>query len=289
MIEKIVDDGRKYKVALNLEEDNDVRVIAYNSVKANSKVLDVGCACGDFGELLSHGKGCDVYGMDYNPKSIDVAKSLNVYKQLHAVDLNVSLSDIFESYKNLFDYIILLDVLEHLVNPKESLLRLAPYLKPEGKVIVSLPNISFGDIKLQLLQNRFVYTDTGILDRTHLKFFTWESIVLFFSELGFQIDRCQVKVECFGFKSDKVPFYIKHFIRSNVHSYVYQYILELHPSQLTLDNLIMENRKRMLLNHSDISKRLKRIRRIKLLNNIFPIGSRRRVFIKKLYKRLYRT
>src|SRR6185437_11908362 len=77
-----------------------------------------------------------------------------------------------------YDLILLLDVLEHLVDPEGVLKRLSKSLSPGGKVIVSVPNIAHFSVSLPLLLHRqFTYTDAGILDRTHLKFFVEETAV----------------------------------------------------------------------------------------------------------------
>jgi 2-polyprenyl-3-methyl-5-hydroxy-6-metoxy-1,4-benzoquinol methylase len=77
-----------------------------------------------------------------------------------------------------YDLILLLDVLEHLVEPLDTLRKLSTLLRPGGRVIVSLPNVAHLSISLPLLfGRRFSYTDAGILDRTHLKFFVEETAI----------------------------------------------------------------------------------------------------------------
>ncbi|MCK1667873.1 class I SAM-dependent methyltransferase [Bradyrhizobium sp. 153] len=75
-----------------------------------------------------------------------------------------------------YDLILLLDVLEHLPDPSETLQNLAKVLKPGGRVIVSVPNVAHFSVSIPLLlQRRFRYQDAGILDRTHLRFFVEET------------------------------------------------------------------------------------------------------------------
>ncbi|MGH7391354.1 MAG: class I SAM-dependent methyltransferase [Candidatus Rokuibacteriota bacterium] len=71
-----------------------------------------------------------------------------------------------------FDVIVCADVLEHLVDPESALARLVTHLAPGGAVVVSIPNVAHLWIRLGLLAGRFDYADRGILDRTHLRFFT---------------------------------------------------------------------------------------------------------------------
>lgn len=85
-----------------------------------------------------------------------------------------------------FDLILLLDVLEHLVDPKDALTRLLKHLEPGGHIIVSVPNIAHLQISVPLLFKRhFEYQDAGILDRTHLRFFVKETIVQLLNEANF--------------------------------------------------------------------------------------------------------
>ena len=79
-------------------------------------------------------------------------------------------------------YIILADVIEHLHNPEETLARLIPYLKKDGSFLCSIPNLMHMSVISPLLQGRFDYTEAGILDKTHLRFFTLDSIVKLFQK-----------------------------------------------------------------------------------------------------------
>ncbi len=83
-----------------------------------------------------------------------------------------------------FDYIILGDVLEHLYDPVGLLKRIMPYLKKDGFILCSIPNIMHMSVIMSLLKGKFEYRDSGILDRTHLRFFTLESIVKMLEESG---------------------------------------------------------------------------------------------------------
>ena len=88
-----------------------------------------------------------------------------------------------------FDVIVYADVLEHLVNPLRVLFELDRRLAPEGFVIVSVPNIAHLYIRLLLLFGRFDYIDRGILDRTHLHFFTARSLSTFIADAGLVVER----------------------------------------------------------------------------------------------------
>jgi 2-polyprenyl-3-methyl-5-hydroxy-6-metoxy-1,4-benzoquinol methylase len=88
-----------------------------------------------------------------------------------------------------FDVMIFGDVLEHLRDPRTVLMELTASLKDEGLVIISLPNIANIYVRLSLLFGRFDYQDRGILDRTHLHFFTRETFSRFLSDAGFEVEQ----------------------------------------------------------------------------------------------------
>ena len=274
-----------YQIELNSTQTNDARIIASNFVDNDSKVLDVGCACGDFGYYLSREKNCTVYGMEYDQESIQVALTKNIFQNIHQVDLNVYQTNEHSEYIGQFDYITLLDVLEHTISPEKSLLQLKPYIKEDGYFIISLPNISFGDIKISLLNDDFEYTDMGILDKTHLRFFTYKTIAQFFTSLNFEIMKCSVKVSNITASMEKIPFFIKNHIFKNPHSYAYQYVLKVKVSSLNSNELLKNNNSKMELQKKDISYELNKIKRSELIQYILPVGSNRREYIKSIYNK----
>jgi O-antigen biosynthesis protein len=83
-----------------------------------------------------------------------------------------------------FDVVLLGDVLEHLRDPLASLRQAVRKMKPTGYVVTSLPNVAHGDVRIALLQGRFRYADTGLLDRTHMRFFTLETIRELMNQAG---------------------------------------------------------------------------------------------------------
>lgn len=285
MISSLNDRSQLYKMDLNIENHNDSRIIAYNFVKTRSSVLDVGCACGDFGEIISKEKHCEVTGMEYDQGSIKIASDTNAFSNLHFVDLNQFEVTDFKQYYGYFDYITLLDVLEHLINPDVVLLKLRKFLKEDGFMIISLPNISFGEIKMNILKDDFTYTDLGILDRTHLKFFTYKTIIHFLTSLNFEI--CESKVTVWDFKINKVSFFVKKYIQKNPHSYAYQYIVKVCSSDLSTDKLLTANSNRMQLEWKTIHKELKLIRKRKWTEVIFPERSWRRLIANMIYRRIF--
>ena len=89
----------------------------------------------------------------------------------------------------MYDYIMFGDVLEHLIDPFSLVDRLKKNLKPGGCILASIPNIMNANVIYELLHGNFAYQDSGILDRTHLRFFTKNEVVKLFSTRGYSIER----------------------------------------------------------------------------------------------------
>ncbi len=132
------------------------------------RILDVGTAGGYLGKVWS-AKGHRVSGIEFDPAAAEAAR--RHYESFEIADV--------ETYafpqRREFDYIVFADVLEHLRDPAAVLRRCLPALKESGKIIISVPNVANWVIRLSLLFGRFDYMDRGILDRTHLRFFTLRS------------------------------------------------------------------------------------------------------------------
>ena len=135
------------------------------NVPKGSTVLDVGCGSGILGAELKK-KGCTVYGLDYDVESLQIAKTRLDY--VMRVDIEKSIPKL----KKQFDVIIFADILEHMRFPDKVLKQYLSFLKQNGRIIVSLPNIANWTIRTKLLFGNFTPTETGFLDKTHLKFYT---------------------------------------------------------------------------------------------------------------------
>lgn len=132
-------------------------------------ILDVGCGTGEIGKYLLDKVDCMIDGIETNNSSILKAKELG-YSHVYDHDLNTPLSENIASQK--YGVIILADVLEHLMHPERRLPEFAKILAPEGTIYISLPNIGFLYFRITHLFGQWNYKDYGIMDRTHLRFFT---------------------------------------------------------------------------------------------------------------------
>lgn len=144
------------------------------------RVLEVGCACGGILLKLKHVfKDVDLYGIELNENA---AKSAQLFAQVIVGDLE----KIELGYPELFfDYIIMADVLEHMTDPWQVLRKVHKYLRPDGKIIASIPNVMHFSVIRDMLNGFWNYQDAGILDRTHLRFFTLHEISKLFGETGY--------------------------------------------------------------------------------------------------------
>lgn len=149
-------------------------------VPKNSRVLDLGCGNGALGEILQKKFNCQVIGVDSNSKLLSVAKRKLNKIILGNLDENETLYKIAKEPE--FDVIFASAILEHLQKPELVVKKLSKRLKKNGFFLITLPNVAFWQIRLNLLFGKFGYTHSGILDKTHLHFFTIKSATAFLKE-----------------------------------------------------------------------------------------------------------
>lgn len=130
-------------------------------------ILDIGCGAGALGGFLKERGSCQVHGIEYSPRAAEVAK--DVLDQVFVGDAMEILPTLADEF---YDVVVLADVLEHLPEPKQCLDLVRKKVKSNGMVVVSLPNAAHWSLVVPLLQGDFTYQDAGILDKTHLRFFT---------------------------------------------------------------------------------------------------------------------
>jgi 2-polyprenyl-3-methyl-5-hydroxy-6-metoxy-1,4-benzoquinol methylase len=154
----------------------------------NQRILDVGCGFGALGEELKK-RGNYAVGLDVSQYAINIAKKrideayLTDVTQVETVPL---------SQEEQFDLIIFADILEHVYNPLQLLKDYRPYLKSTGHIIVSVPNIASWPVRLGLLFGRFEYKESGILDKTHIRFFTKKSAKKLIDDAGYDIRKMSI-------------------------------------------------------------------------------------------------
>lgn len=133
------------------------------------KLLDVGCARGHLSSRLQ-AQGWNVTGIEYDHKDAEIARQSGITTIVGSAEESLS------QLEEMFDVIVFADVLEHFVDPLHVLTLAKKRLAPDGKIVISIPNVAHVTVRLQLLLGSFNYTDRGILDRTHLHFYTKRSL-----------------------------------------------------------------------------------------------------------------
>lgn len=160
-------------------------MLLLTNVPANCKVLEVGTASGYLGEYLIHEKKCEVWGIEPMKELYQDASNLGYAKLL-----NKSAEDVLRDNDlagQQFDCMLLGDVLEHILNPEQVLTGLRRYLKADGVCVISLPNVGHYSVRLMHLFGKWEYQDAGIMDRTHVKFFTRKTMRELIEKSGFEI------------------------------------------------------------------------------------------------------
>ncbi len=165
-------DKLHYDFDLRLDDPVNAHALQFSLIPAGAKVLDVGCGTGIIGEALRVRKNCVVDGVDFDEAALNVASEhlrriamTNLEQPGWADQLS---SQRFSNY----EVVLFGDVLEHTRNPTNILAESQKLLAPGGRVIVSVPNVAYIMVRLRMLFGIFEYADSGIMDRTHLRFFT---------------------------------------------------------------------------------------------------------------------
>ena len=153
-----------------------------SQVPGGSTVLELGPATGYMTRELT-ARACIVDAIERHPADAEIARQ---YCRSMVVG---SLEDpsVFERLNGPYDVVIAADVLEHLTNPERVLRMVGMRVRPSGFVLISLPNIAHWRMRLSLLAGRFEYTETDLLDRTHLRFYTRSSALGLFREAGYLV------------------------------------------------------------------------------------------------------
>lgn len=173
-----------YNGVINISDKSSNWTMAFNHVRDGSEVLDIGCSKGGFGEALIRYKNCKVDGIELDRDDARLAA-----KVLRTVVNDSAESALEADLKNKkYDHVVLLDVIEHFYRPSDILKQIRPHLKKNGTIIFSIPNMSHTSVRIMLLGGDFIYSQTGLLDNTHLHFYTEEEINKVFREANYQID-----------------------------------------------------------------------------------------------------
>jgi 2-polyprenyl-3-methyl-5-hydroxy-6-metoxy-1,4-benzoquinol methylase len=229
------ENGRRVRPRFRYDYDIDPKADSSHTrvadlVGSGKRVLELGCATGYMSRLMVE-NGCRVVGVDIDAAAAERAREF--CERVIVADLNAG-----ELARELagehFDVVIAADVLEHLVTPDAVLREVVPLLGDEGYFVASIPNVTHGSVRLALLQGRFEYTPLGLLDETHLRFFSRKGIFDLFEKAGyavFEIGEIIQELESSEVRFDPadVPPEVRDQIEDDPDSRVYQFIVVARP------------------------------------------------------------
>jgi 2-polyprenyl-3-methyl-5-hydroxy-6-metoxy-1,4-benzoquinol methylase len=171
----------KYHVDIDLGRENDSHTMLVRLATGSQRVLDLGCSSGSIARALV-ASGSVVSGVEYDAQAAEEARPYLdrvILADLDTLDLAAQFGQAS------FDCVLCGDVLEHLRDPVRVLRGVRRLLAPGGSLVASIPNVAHAAVRLALLQGRFDYTARGLLDETHVHFYTRQSMHRLLADAGF--------------------------------------------------------------------------------------------------------
>ncbi len=215
----------RYDVPVDPDAPNNPHSAAIRFVGSGQRVLEVGCAGGHVTEHLVE-RGNEVVGVELDPDAAEQARRFAA--EVHVADID--LVPVSSLVTGPFDVAVLGDVLEHLRDPVAALRDVVGVLAENGRLVVSLPNVAHIDVRAMLLLGEWHYQDVGVLDRTHLRWFTRESVRELLAEVGFVATAVErVRVPYTGSKlpvrTDVIAPDIKRLIDADPEAETFQWVV----------------------------------------------------------------
>jgi 2-polyprenyl-3-methyl-5-hydroxy-6-metoxy-1,4-benzoquinol methylase len=202
-------------------------------VGTGKRVLELGCSTGYMSRVLSE-RGCRVVAVEQDAEAADRAQPFCervIMGDIEQLDLTRVLR------KHRFDVVVAADFLEHLKDPLELLRELKSFLREDGYIVASVPNVAHGSVRLALLGGEFPYRPTGLLDRSHLRFYTRGSLLKLFEAAGFVIRHLELQNKRIDdsevpFDRAAVPPAVLEAVSRDPEALTYQFIVVAHPLPL---------------------------------------------------------
>jgi 2-polyprenyl-3-methyl-5-hydroxy-6-metoxy-1,4-benzoquinol methylase len=154
-------------------------------VGKNKRVLEIGCGPGSITKVLAQQGNCQITGLELDLEAIKIVTPYCVH--VMQTDLNSSDWPNLVNDIEKFDVIVAADVLEHLYDPWKALQLMAPLINANGYIVISLPHVGHAAIISCLINGDFEYRDSGLLDRTHIRFFGLKNIEALFAQANLKI------------------------------------------------------------------------------------------------------
>lgn len=224
-------DALRYDVEVDVSNENTSHAQLALLTGPGKNVLEVGPATGYLTKVLREA-GCSVTGVEIDPVAARKAEPFCdrvIVGDIEALDF----ADTFGDER--FDVVIYGDVLEHLVDPVGVLVRTREILGPDGVVLASIPNVTHGSIRLAVLTGRFSYTDVGLLDRTHLRFFDRAAVISLFEAGGFSVEEWRdTTIDPFATELElseaEFPPHLVDMVRRAPDALIYQFVVLARPA-----------------------------------------------------------
>ncbi len=253
-------------------------------VPKGARVLEIGCAGGHMSTFMQNKLGCEVVAVEVDERAAEVAKKRGVSVVVGDIEDKSTLGQI----EGKFDCVIFADVLEHLKRPDEVLQEIRTFLKQNGFVLASIPNVSYIGLVAELMRGFFRYRRCGLLDRTHLRFFTKEGIVELFERSGYfisQIERVKLKPDETEFNPPQQELALlieKH----NPEAYVYQYVIKALP--MSEENSLQRSYEKLLKMEEQLRQLNRELEsKEKTLRDVFHALSEKEELISNLNQKLF--
>ncbi|MGH2711244.1 MAG: glycosyltransferase [Actinomycetota bacterium] len=224
-------DALRYDVVVDPSDEDSSHGRLARLTGPGKKVLEVGPATGYLTKILRDA-GCSITAVEIDAEAASVAEQYcerMIVGDIETLDFEKTFGD------ERFDVVIYGDVLEHLNDPETTLVRTKEVLASEGYVIASIPNVTHGSVRLALLVGRFRYTEMGILDRTHLRFYDRHGVEELFAAAGYSIEEWRdTENDPFNteleLREEDFPRHLVDTVRRAPDSLVYQFVTLARPS-----------------------------------------------------------
>ena len=228
----IVGPSARYDYDIDLSEENRSHTKLLNLIQPKQRVLEIGCATGYMTRYMKEVLNCRVVAVEADEAAARKAEAF--CETMIVGDVETMALDNHLAGQQ-FDVILLADVVEHLKDPQALIRQIKPRLHDAGCLLMSVPNGAHGSLALEVLDGRWQYRETGLLDRTHLHFFDKDSLASFLEPAGLfiaQLDRVVVHPRDTEMKTpwDSYPREVTAYLEKvNPEYQTYQFVIKAHP------------------------------------------------------------
>ncbi|ARU06287.1 glycosyl transferase family 2 [Comamonas serinivorans] len=220
-----------YERTIDLSERTSLSVIA-SQIPPHARILDLGCGSGAIGQYLSRqGAAVTIDGLTISDDEARLARA--VYRRVEVANLDdCDLVALFGQGQ--YDVIVCADVLEHVRGSERVLAQCRQLLAPGGKALLSIPNAGYAGLIAELMAGEFRYRAEGLLDETHVRFFTRQTLLRFLQAGGWAVDRFEVIERAlpeseFQVAFDAMPPAVARYLLALPDAQTYQFIVSTHP------------------------------------------------------------